>query len=380
MITAAVIGTGYIGPIHIEALCRLGGVKVKGVCDVNRDLAERVAARYNIEKVYTDWQEVINDPSVQVVHICSPNSMHYEMSKTAIEAGKHVMSEKPLAMTLAEAEKLVNAAKIKGIVTGVHFCYRYYPSVLEMAMRIKSGDAGQVRMVTGTWFQDWLSRPEDWTWRLEKSQSGDSNIAGDLGSHWFDLIQFATGLKVSEVMADFSTIIPTRRKPKKQVIAFENASVGGFEDVKVELEEYAAVLFRFDNGMPGTFTTCQAAHGKKSDMEFQVYASEYSLAWNHSESNRLWIGHREKPNEILFENPVLQNPGIASYATLPAGHPLGYNDAVLNLFKDFYEDVRLGRNNFDRLVPRPTFVAGAEEMRMLKAIVESVKKRTWVKV
>jgi predicted dehydrogenase len=380
MITTAVIGTGYIGPIHIEALRRLGGVHVKGVCDANPELASSIAAKYNIEKIYKDWLDVINDPSVDAVHICSPNSMHFEMSSAAIEAGKHVMSEKPLAMTLAEAEELVKMADKKGAITGVHFCYRYYPSVLEMAVRLRSGDAGSVRMVTGTWFQDWLSKPEDWTWRLEKSQSGESNIAGDLGSHWFDLIQFATGLKVTEVIADFSTIIPVRRKPKKQVIAFEKASAGDFEDVKVELEEYAAVMFRLDNGAPGTFTTCQAVHGRKSEPEFQVYASGYSLAWNHAEPNKLWLGHRDKPNEILIENPALQNPAAAAYATLPAGHPLGYNDAVLNLFKDFYEDVRLGKTDSDRPFPRPTFVTGMNEMRILKAIVESVKKRTWVKV
>jgi predicted dehydrogenase len=380
MINAAVIGTGYIGPLTIEALRRLGDVKVKGVCDANMELARRIAAKYDIEKVYADWQEVVEDASIDVVHTCSPNRLHYAMNKASIQAGKHILSEKPLAMTLAEAEDLTGLAEKRGIVTGVNFCYRYYPLVLEMALRVLRGQAGEVRMVTGTWFQDWLSRPEDWSWRLEREEAGPSNTAADLGSHWFDLVQFITGMQVTEVMADFSTLIPVRRKPMQQVLAFETAKNAQFQEVRVELEDYAAVLFRLSNGAPGSFTTCQAATGRKSDTEIQVYGSNYSLAWDHRRSNRLWIGHRDKPNETLIEGPTLQNPDSGSYASLPAGHPLGYHDALLNLFKDFYEDVKAGGQDRQQALPRPTFRSGTDAMRVLKAVVDSVKKRAWVKV
>jgi len=380
MINAAVIGTGYIGPLTIEALRRIGDVRVKAICDANLELAKKIAAKYNIDKIYTDWREIMADRSIDVVHTCSPNSLHYPMNKAAIEAGKHILSEKPLAMTLAEAEELTLLAEKSGIVTGVNFCYRYYPLVLEMALRVLRGRAGEVRMVTGTWFQDWLSRPKDWSWRLERKEAGPSNTAADLGSHWFDLVQFITGMKVVEVMADFSTLIPVRRKPMQQVIAFETSTKAHFKEVRVELEDYAAILFRLSNGAPGSFTTCQAATGRKSDTELQVYGSAYSLAWDHRRSNHLWIGYRDKPNETLIEGPILQDPDSASYASLPAGHPLGYHDALLNLFKDFYEDVKAGGNETKRAFPRPTFHDGAEEMRILKAIVDSVKKRGWVKV
>jgi predicted dehydrogenase len=380
MINAAVIGTGYIGPLTIEALRRLGDVKVKGVCDANLDLARRIAAKYDIEKVYADWQEAVEDPSINVVHTCSPNRLHYAMNKASIEAGKHILSEKPLAMTLAEAEDLTGLADKRGIVTGVNFCYRYYPLVLEMASRVLRGQAGEVRMVTGTWFQDWLSRPEDWSWRLEREESGPSNTAADLGSHWFDLVQFITGMKVTEVMADFATLIPVHHKPVRQVVAFETSKNAQFQEVRAELEDYAAVLFRLSNGAPGSFTTCQAATGRKSDTEIQVYGSEYSLAWDHRRSNQLWIGHRDKPNETLIEGPILQDPASGSYASLPAGHPLGYHDALLNLFKDFYEDVKAGGQERQRALPRPTFRSGTDEMRILKAVVDSVEKRAWVKV
>src|SRR5512137_1709595 len=244
MINVAVIGTGYIGPVHIEALRRVSGVTVKGVTDANADLARRTAERYNIPTVYGDYREVLADPSIQAVHVCSPNRLHFAMNREAIEKGKHILSEKPLAMTLEEAEELTELAEKKGIVTGVDFCYRYYPVVLEMAVRVRRGDAGPVRMATGSWFQDWLSRENDWTWRLERAQSGDSNIAADLGSHWFDLVQFATGLRVTEVMADFATLIPVRRKPRRQVLAFEKVADVPYDEITIELEEYSAILFR----------------------------------------------------------------------------------------------------------------------------------------
>jgi predicted dehydrogenase len=380
MVNAAVVGTGYIGPLHLEALRRIGGVCVVGVCDANQELARRTAEKHHIPKVYRDYAELLDDDAVEVVHVCSPNRLHYPMNRSAIERGKHILSEKPLAMTAAEADDLAELADRHRIVTGVNFCYRYYPVVLEMALRIRRGDAGVVRMATGSWFQDWLSWPTDWSWRLERSQGGESNIAADLGSHWFDLVQFATGLRVTEVMADFATLLPIRRKPTRQVLAFEKVTDVPYEEVNVDLEEYAAIIFRLSNGAPGSFTTCQAAIGRKSDTEFQVYGSTTSLAWNHKRSNELWIGHRDKPNETLIESPVLQDPASAAYASLPTGHPLGYHDAILNLFKDFYRVVEAdGREPTDAL-PRPTFRTGAEETQILEAVLRSNRERRWVKV
>jgi len=378
MITVGVIGTGYIGPIHLGALSRIEGVKVKAVCDANRSFAESAAKNYNIERSCSDYEDVLKDDDIEVIHNCTPNRHHYSITKEALERGKHVLSEKPLAMKLREAEELVELAVRKGVVTSVHFCYRYYPVVQEMAVRIKRGDLGDVRMVGGSYLQDWLSNPTDYSWRLEKKESGASNITADLGSHWFDLVQFATGLKVTEVLGDFATLIPVRKKPKRQLLAFEQAERVETEDVRVELEDYSSVLFRLSNGAPGSFTTSQTCAGRKSDTEFQIYGSRCSMAWNHKRSTELWIGHREKPNETLIEGPALQDSSTATYATLPGGHPLGYHDAVLNLFRDFYNVVK--KSGETSPVSRPTFETGYEEMKILDAIVQSDKKRRWVKV
>ena len=378
MIRVGLIGTGYIGKVHLEALSRIGGVRVLSVTDTNKKMAEESAVLYGIPSVANDSNEIIQNPEIDVIHNCTPNKYHFNITKEALLAGKQVLSEKPLSMSLEEAEELVDLAEKKKAVTGVHFCYRYYPVVQEMASRIRENSLGDVRLVTGTWFQDWLSKDTDYSWRLDKRESGDSNITADLGSHWFDLIQFVTGLKVKEVMGDMKTIIPVRKRPKRQVLAFEKAADLEYEEVQMELEEYSAVLFRLSNDAPGSFTTSQVCNGRKSDTEFQIYGKENSLAWNHNKSNELWIGHRDKPNEILIESPLLQRKDTQKYATLPAGHPLGYHDAVLNMFKDYYRAVE--NNAGDEGSDRPTFRTGYDEMKILDAIVRSVKEKSWITV
>ena len=371
MINVGLIGTGYIGPIHLEALSRIGGVKVKAVCDINQSLAEQTAKKYLVEFAYSDYKKILDDDEIEVIHNCTPNKFHYSITKEALEKGKQVLSEKPLAMKLDEAEELVELAEKKGVVAGVDFCYRYYPVVQEAAVKVRKGDLGKVRMVMGSYLQDWLSNPTDYSWRLEKSESGESNITADIGSHWFDLIQFVTGLEIVNVIGDLATLIPVRKKPKRQVLAFEDVKEEDTEDFKVELEEYSSVLFKLSNGAPGSFTMAQVCAGRKSDTEFQVYGSKCSYAWNHKRSNELWIGYREKPNETLIENPVIQDKSTAKYATLPAGHPLGYHDAVLNLFKDFYDVVESGKET--SAVSRPTFETGYKEMKILDSILKSNK-------
>ena len=379
MIKVGVIGTGYIGGVHIEALKRIGGIKIVSITDINKDFAGQTAEKYNIEKVAADYKEMIQDTDVDVIHNCTSNRVHYEITKAALNEGKQVLSEKPLAMTLKEAEELVETAEKKNAVTGVDFCYRYYPVVQEMAVRIQRGDCGEVRLAAGTWFQDWLSKETDYTWRLEKSESGESNITADLGSHWFDLVQFTTGLKVKEVFGHFHTMIPQRKKPKRQVMAFEKIDDVETETIKIEVEDYSSVLFTLSNGAPGSFTTSQVCTGRKSETAFEIYGSECGYAWNHKRSDELWIGRRDKENEILIESPVLQDPTTARYASLPAGHPMGYHDAVMNLFKDYYTAVEKGGDSGTGLA-RPTFRTGYEEMKILDAILESVKKKPWAKV
>ncbi len=379
MIHAAVVGAGYIGNVHLETLNRISGVKTCSVFDLDKNLSGKAAEAHNISVAASSFDEILQDPEIDVVHICTPNNLHFEQSLAALEAGKQVFSEKPLALTSKESEILVNKAKEKGAITGVGFCYRYYPVVQEMAMRIRGGQYGRVRMVSGTWFQDWLSEITDYTWRLERERSGVSNVAADLGSHWFDLIQFVTGLTVSDVFADLFTILPEREKPAKEVLAFQSHAETESELVKIEVEDYASVLFRLDKGkIPGSFTTSQVCHGRKSDTEFQVYCSDGSLAWNHKRSEELWIGRRHGSNGILVENPLEFGQQAAQYATLPAGHPMGYRDAVLSMLKDYYRAVTEGVEGDGVL--RPNFQTGYHEMLLLDRVLQSAADGRWVQV
>ncbi len=378
MMRVGLIGAGYIGLVHLEQLMRLG-VKVTRIVDTNAAFAEKAAKKYGIEQWSTDALDIVNDPKIDVVHNCTPNKFHYDLNKRAIENGKQVLAEKPLAMSVAEAEELCDLSVKHNAVTGVDFCYRYYPVVQEAAARAQRGELGDVRMVFGTWFQDWLSTENDYTWRLEPAENGPSNITADLGSHWFDLIQFITGMKVTDVMGDFATIIPVRKKPKQQVIAFEHLETEQSEDFHCTLEEYSSIQFRLDGKVPGSFTTSQVCNGRKSDTMFEIYGKECSYAWNHKDPTRLWIGHRFKPNEELIENAAIMHPEAGKFAVLPAGHALGYHDAVMHLFKDFYEAIDKGEGA-DRSSRRPTFFTGWEEMVILDAIIKSNEKRRWEKV
>jgi predicted dehydrogenase len=379
MTNVAVIGAGYMGTVHLETLRRVHGVHVKWVIDANDELSAGAAERFSVPRTSTDYREALADTSVEVVHVCTNNSSHFEISREAVRCKKSVLSEKPLALTSQEGLELSQLAQNQGVTTGVDFCYRYYPAVLEMRARIKRGDCGEVRMATGTWFQDWLSQQSDYSWRLEPDESGNSNIASDLGSHWFDLVQFVTGLDVREVQADFATLVPTRLKPKKQVLAFQASDTSDSEEIHVALEDYASVLFRLSNGAPGSFTTSQTCNGRKSETEFQIYGSECSYAWNHSRSNELWIGHRHEPNQVLIENPLLMDSSVHPYSRLPAGHPLGYFDAVLNLFRDFYGAV--SRKEIDsKTVDRPTFATAYHELAIVDSLVASQAERKWTRV
>lgn len=377
----AVIGTGYIGVVHIEQLMRIPSVRIVGIADKNRQLAAGVAAKYCIPKVYGTAQEAVADPGVQVIHNCTPSSSHFDISRQAIEAGKQVLSEKPLALDSKQSAELVRLARSHNTVTGVNFCYRYYPVVQEAALRVRRGDIGAFYNVMGYYLQDWLLYETDYSWRLDPAFAGESNIIGDLGSHWCDLAQFLSGHRITEVMAEMRTLLPVRKRPKsRETLTFAVASDVEYEDVNIQLDEYGSMLLRFENGATGTFTTSQLAAGRKCTFDIQVYGSKGSLAWNHERSAEMWLGFRDQANQIFTESPILQDESTRRYDRLPSGHPMGHFDAVLNLFSDYYEAVDLNMEGKRSDRNRPDFEAGHAEMLVLDAAIRSRKSETWAKV
>jgi predicted dehydrogenase len=381
MVKVAVIGAGYIGKVHLETLLRIPGVEVKALVDANVAFAQELAERYRVNQVTGNYQELLNDPEIMVYHNCTPNHLHFEINKTLIEAGKHVLSEKPLSITCGQAEILKGLAVAKDVVTGVNFCYRYYPAVQEAAARIQAGNIGKIRTIMGSYLQDWLLFDTDYSWRLDKAISGASNTVADIGSHWCDLAQFVSGAKITEVMADLKTLIPVRKKSRHAGLTFsKNKNEGKYMEVPVEVDDYASVLVHFDNGACGAFTVCQLAAGRKCTIDLQIYGSESSLAWNHEHPNQLWIGHRDSTNEILIENPLQQMESTKHYALLPAGHPLGYHDAVYNLFNDFYRAISSKEKNCAVDYQWPDFTDGYREMKIVEAVLQSHAEKRWVKV
>lgn len=374
----AVIGTGYIGVVHIEQLMRLANVEVAGIVDKNTSLARDLAAKYGIQNVYGSVEEVLADKSIDVIHNCTPNNLHFDINKQAIIAGKEVFSEKPLALTAAESGELMELAKKHNTTTGIGFCYRYYPVVQEAAARIARGDIGTVYNIMGNYLQDWLLYDTDYSWRLDPKMAGASNIMGDLGSHWCDLAQFISGLQIVEVMADMRTTLPVRKRPKSgETLTFSAAGDIEMEDVPITMDEYGSMLIRFENGARGTFTTSQLAAGRKCNIDIQIYGAEGALAWNHERSAELWVGKRNEANQTFFESPLLQAESTRRYAKLPSGHPMGYMDAVQNLFADFYTAIDLkGKVDYRY----PDFEAGHSEMLVLEAAIKSRETGTWVKV
>jgi predicted dehydrogenase len=380
-IKVGIIGTGFIGPAHIEAIRRLGFVEVVGLAGSSREKTEKIAAELGIPKAYSDYREMIADPEIQVVHNCTPNYLHFTINKEIILAGKHVLSEKPLAMSSKETAELVALARKHKVVHGVNFNYRQFPIINQLASMIKNDELGKVNLVHGSYLQDWLLFESDYNWRLDPELSGKSRAVADIGSHWCDTVQFVTGKKIVEVFADLATVIPVRKKPLSHVTTFgTQKGQEAVEDVPVQTEDYASVLVRFEDGARGVFTVSQVSAGRKNRLSFEIDGSQKSAYWNQEEPEKLWIGYRDRPNEILLADPALFSPEARSYIHHPGGHNEGWPDALKNMMLHFYTFIQEGKDPQRDKANFATFEDGHVSMCITDAILESHEQQKWVKV
>ena len=374
---AAVIGAGFVGKAHIEALRRIP-VAVRGTLVSSNERSSAAARALGLERAYGSVEEIAADPAVTAVHICTPNYVHFEQAATLLRAGKHVLCEKPLAMDSRESLALVALAKETGRVGGVAHNLRYYPLCVQARALIASGAIGQVRLVHGGFLQDWLTYPTDWNWRLESKLGGDLRAVSDIGTHWLDLVQWITGARVEELCADLATVIPVRYKPRGHVETFTSAKDIPSDEVPIETDDYASVLVRLEHGIHGVFTVSQVSAGRKCKLNFEINGSEGSLAWDGEEPNTLWIGRRNEPNGSLIKDPSLLAPPARPYAAYPGGHAEGYPDTFVRLFQDFYAYIEAG----DLAAPRtfPTFSTGHDELLLCEAIQKSAASRSWTRL
>jgi predicted dehydrogenase len=378
-IRMGLVGPGFVGAHHIDAVRRLGFVDVVGIAASSKESAQKRANELGVAKAYASYEELVSDPNVDVVHNTTPNHLHVPVILAALEQRKHVISDKPLALTGADANRLLAAAERAGVVHAVTFNYRGNPLVQQAREMIAGGAIGAVHFIHGAYLQDWLLEPTDYSWRLDPAVGGASSAMGDIGSHWCDLVQHVTGQRIVEVLADLTTVIDTRFKPPAATQAFAKATGGTREAVAVKSEDLGTVLVRFDGGAKGVLSVGQVCAGHKNDLWFEANGRRASLGWKQERQNELWIGRRDAANGTLAKDPSIIGPAARAYAHLPGGHQEAWADAFCNVMRDVY-GVITGTVQ-ERGPAFATFEDGYNANCVVDAVLESHQRGgTWTRV
>jgi predicted dehydrogenase len=365
------VGPGFIAAHHIDAVRRLGNVEVVGLAGSSLASAQKRARELGVGRAYADYRQLLADPAVQVVHNTTPNHLHREISLAALRAGKHVISDKPLASNLQESRELHEAARDAGVAHVVTFNYRSHALVQQARAMIAKGKLGAPVFVHGCYLQDWLTDDTTYSWRLDPKRGGASSALGDIGSHWCDLAEHVTGARITAVLADLYTAVPVRHVAAAPTRAFAKAKAAPRRDVKITSEDTASVLLRFDNGARGCVTVGQVLPGHKNDLRLEVNGRLASLAWRQENPNELWIGHHAQANAVLSRDPALLDPAARGYAHLPAGHPEAWSDAFRNLIADAYAWIRKGGTPQTKPAALPTFADGYRNALVIDAMLKS---------
>jgi predicted dehydrogenase len=365
--------------VHVEAL-RRAGQNVVGILGSTPAKSAEAAGKLGLATGYESFDEILRDGRVQAVHIAAPNRLHFEMAARALRAGRHVVCEKPLAMNARESSALVRLAADFGVAAAVAYNIRFYPLCLEARDRATVGKTGSILHVTGSYAQDWLLRETDFNWRVLAAEGGELRALADIGTHWLDLVQFITGLTITAVCADLSTVHGTRRRPAGSVETFQGKSAvpAATTEVPIDTDDAGGVLLEFENGARGTLWVSQVTAGRKNCLRFEIAGANEALGWNSELPNELWIGRRDSPNEVLLRDPALLCPAARDAASYPGGHNEGFPDTFKQLFRAFYGYVAGGDLSAPALFP--TFADGHREILLCDAILKSHRERRWVAV
>lgn len=374
----ALLGSGFVGRVHLEALLRLGVIDVCALGTADLDQANQLATEFGIGRVETDYRRILDDGDIDAVHICTPNSVHAMIAKDALQAGKHVLCEKPLATSADLAQQLVTLAKQTGLRNCTCHNLRYYPLVQHMRRMREDGDLGEILVVQGTYSQDWLLLKTDWNWRLESKDNGPSRAMADIGSHWCDMAEHVTGLRISSLCADLQTFHRTRKQPKGPVETFAGKMLtpDDYREVQVDTEDFGAVVFRMGDRTRGSFTASQVSAGRKNRLSIEVYGTKGGMAWDGERPDELWIGNRNTANGILVKDPSLMKPAARPYASLPGGHAESYADTFKQVFRGFYRSIE-----DPAMAPEyPQFADGLRQLNIVEAELDSNRRHGWVDV
>ncbi len=397
-IRTAIFGTGFMGRVHLEAVRRLEYVEATAIAGRNIEAARRLGAGFSISTFATDYRDLLRDPSIDAVHICTPNAQHFSMAQDALQAGKHVICEKPLATSVEEGEELVSLAARQGVRNCVCHNLRFYPMVQQMRHMCEDGDLGEILIVQGTYSQDWLLYDTDWNWRVDSSAGGPSRCMADIGSHWFDMAEHVTRLRVTSLCADLQTFHPTRKQPKQSVETFSTKMLRAedFIETAVDTEDFGAVIFHMGKRTRGSLVASQVSAGRKNRLSIEIYGTRSSVAWDQERPDELWVGHRDTGNQIYVKDPSLLKPAARSYADLPGGHSEGYDDTFKQIFRRFYASInpasispasigeaaiRTTSSATSAAAPEyPQFVDGLRQLTILNAVLQSHRTRRWIDV
>ena len=377
-IKTAILGSGFMGRVHLEAIYRLGFVDVCAVAGLHVESARKLAAEFGVERVEQDYRRILDDPEVDAVHICSRTAHHEQMLRDALEAGKHILCEKPLGITVQGAREIVDLAASKGVRNCVNHTLRYYPMVQQMRRMREAGELGEILVVQGTYAQDYLLYDTDWNWRLNAAESGPSCAMADIGSHLFDMAEHITGLRVNRLCADLNTFHPTRKRPTGWVETFSGKmhKAEEYQETAVDTEDFGSVIFHLGGRARGAFTAGQVFCGRKNRLFLEVYGSKGSVAWDQERPEELWIGNRNAYNQTLLKDPSLVKPEVRSFADTPAGHAEGYPDTFKNVFRRFYRSIEDPSAEPDY----PQFADGLRQLTIIEAELASNRKQGWVDV
>jgi predicted dehydrogenase len=377
-----VIGTGFVGPFHVDAVRRGGYADVAVLAGSDDARTSERAAALGVPSWTTDLDDLMADDEIDVVHVCTPNRTHVQIATAALEAGKHVVVEKPVATDGGSARALAELARERGRHAGVALTYRGYAMVRRARELVASGEIGSVRLVHGGYVQDWLADPEDYNWRLEPEVGGASRAVADIGTHWFDLAEFITGQRVTEVFADLATFIKHRQRPVGgRSVAFQRAG-GAAETVEVRSEDAATVLLRFTGGALGSCVVSQVSPGHKNTCQIEVAGSRRSVGWEQERGEELWLRARDA-SQLLVRGPEDGAPaGTPGVPALPAGHPEGWVGALTDLFRPFYAAILADEPvpGAGAAAPYPTLDDGARGVAYVEAVLRSSREARWVEL
>lgn len=367
----AIVGTGMIGAVHRRAAL-LAGAEIRGVAASSPQRARDVAQAWGVPRAYRDLEDVVADPQVQVVHVCTPNHLHRPMAQAALEAGKHVICEKPLATTLEDAQALAALAASNALVATVPFVYRYHPVIREARARIAQGELGPLHLIHGSYLQDWLLDPASNNWRVDPALGGVSRVFADIGSHWCDLVEWVSGERFAEVSAAFATVIAERSTDTGQ--SFTTAVAGGAMQA-VASEDVAAAMFRTGAGTLASLTVSQVSAGRHNRLWFEIDGARASVAFNQEDAERLWIGLPDQREEVFVRGPGAGSAEQRRLSVLPAGHAQGYAQCFEAFVADTYRAIE-----GEQPQGLPTFEDGVRSALIVDRVIASARTRAWTTI